>query len=95
MHVVCFFSDTDLVNEKKRPKNKVFLCLSFIPLTLKSFIVAAERQRGSTLFLTTPANRLATCATYVSSRISISVIRCGCRFSGGEAVSKTRGINEK
>ena len=39
MHVVCFFSDTDLVNEKKRPKNKVFLCLSFIPLTLKRFIV--------------------------------------------------------
>ena len=28
------------------------------------YIIAAERQRGSTLFLTTPANMLATCATY-------------------------------
>ena len=35
MLLVCFFSDTDLVNEKKHHKNKVFLCLIFIPSTLQ------------------------------------------------------------
>ena len=57
-------------------------------------IIAAERQRGSTLFLTTPANRLVTCATYISSKISISVIRsvgADVAFPGGEAVSKHGG----
>ena len=61
-------------------------------------MIAAERQRGSTLFLTTPANRLATCATYISSRISISVIRSVGRsvgadvaFPGGKLLAKQGG----
>ena len=61
---------------------------------LRYVFFAAERQRGSTLFLTTPANRFlhpVFHATYVSSRISISVIRCGCRFSGGGMLLAKQG----
>ena len=58
------------------------------------YLIAAERERGSTLFLTTPANRLATCVTYISSGISISVIRsvgADVAFPGGKLLAKQGG----
>ena len=47
---------------------------NYVVLTFYDFkhhVIAAERQRGSTLFLTPPANRLATCATYIFENLDL------------------------